>query len=63
METEVNSILNVLKQFYGDNMPEFGFIIINKRTNTRIFQGTRNPEPGTVADDTITMKERSENNL
>lgn len=52
-------IEKLFKQFYEeDKMPQNAFIVLNKKINTRIFEGKRNPLPGTVADDTITMPER-----
>jgi Piwi domain len=55
-----------LKMFYGKQgkgNPKLGFIAVNKKTNTRIFQfdnrhGHSNPLPGSVVDNTITLKER-----
>lgn len=71
METEVKNILKKLDDFYTQRrlkvndtieLPKVGFIVVNKRTNTRLFQNDRggfnNPKPGTVADSTITFKER-----
>lgn len=51
------------KKTDGNNAPKIGFIIVNKKTNTRIFaaggrNGTDNPQPGTVVDDVITLPER-----
>lgn len=34
------------------------YIVVSKRINTRIFANNRNPTPGTVADDVITLPER-----
>jgi hypothetical protein len=66
MDREVTDILAKAKNFYnGHNMeaPKIGFVLVNKRTNTRLFRKTQrygytNPLPGTVVDDVITFKER-----
>ncbi|KAH8402523.1 hypothetical protein KR222_002397, partial [Zaprionus bogoriensis] len=34
------------------------FLVVSKRINSRIFVNKRNPEPGTVVDDVITLPER-----
>lgn len=45
-----------------ETAPEFAFIIVSKKINTRIFTSHRgrvgNPPPGTVVDDVITLPER-----
>ncbi|KAK8395790.1 hypothetical protein O3P69_005712 [Scylla paramamosain] len=45
-----------------ETKPEFAFIIVSKKINTRIFLNNKgrvgNPPPGTVVDDVITLPER-----
>lgn len=63
-DQEINSIKTKIRPIYGgEQAPKLGFVIVNKKTNTRIFSiggrnGTDNPAPGTVADDVITLPER-----
>lgn len=59
-EHEVTNIQAKLKSVYGDTKPiKLCFIIVSKRINTRIFTNQRrNPPPGTVVDDVITLPER-----
>ena len=45
--------------------PKFGFIVVNKRLNTKFFRPHprsrteyANPHPGTVVDDVVTLPER-----
>lgn len=37
---------------------KFTYMIVTKRVNTRIFFDRKNPEPGTIVDDVITLPER-----
>jgi aubergine-like protein len=48
------------RQYYElDKFPQFAFIIVNKRINTRLFTMNKcNPNAGTIVDDVITMPER-----
>lgn len=63
---EVTKLAMKLREIYsnvgdGSLAPKFSFIIVNKRLNTRIFKGTnsvKNPNSGTVVDNTITLPER-----
>lgn len=55
---EVERIETTLKKFYGDKPLKLAFIVVTKRINTRIFAGGRNPVPGTVVDDVITLPQR-----
>lgn len=61
-EHEVQEIRNKLAGIYaaeGQTL-KFCFVIVTKRINTRLFvqQQQRNPPPGTVVDDVITLPER-----
>lgn len=59
--TELAQIRQHLEELYAKmNMPlKFVFIIVSKKINTRIFgRDERNPPPGTVVDDVITLPER-----
>lgn len=58
---EVQAVETRLRQIYDqmDLEMELLFIIVNKRTNTRIFTDVkRNPPAGTIVDDVITLPER-----
>lgn len=60
-EQEVEIIKEKLKILYAEfNQPEvpFLYMIVTKRVNTRIFFDRKNPDPGTVVDDIITLPER-----
>jgi hypothetical protein len=63
VKQEIEDILCKVRHIYKEVLPKIGFIILNKKTNSRIFKldkrnGFDNPEPGTVADDVITLPER-----
>lgn len=60
IQHEVENLKKVLAKQYASVNQElrFAFVIVNKRLNTRIFKGDRNPLPGTVVDDAITLPER-----
>ena len=59
---EVNFHIEKIYATCTESRPQLGFILINKRINTRIFSKGRNsydnPLPGTVVDDVITLPER-----
>lgn len=58
---EVQQLKNQIAQVYksmNQAMPKFCYIIVNKRVNGRLFANNRNPPPGTVVDDVITLPER-----
>lgn len=60
---EVQNIRSKLEAMYAQENKKvrFCFIIVSKRLNTRIFENdrqVRNPPPGTVVDDVITLPER-----
>lgn len=60
-EHEIKALIKTLEEIYrnaGAAAFKLGFIVVSKRINTRIFDGKRNPQPGTVVDDTITLPER-----
>ncbi|XP_055525211.1 protein aubergine-like [Wyeomyia smithii] len=40
--------------------PKLTFFVVNKRINTRLFHQKRNPAPGTIVDDVITLPERND---
>lgn len=65
MEIEVKTLVDQLKASYDKEGKEFkfAFIVVNKKINTRLFtkdqnRCLRNPPPGTVVDDVITLPER-----
>lgn len=61
LEHEVQRLEKDFAQIYedaGQGLPKFAFIIVNKRINTRLFHGSKNPAPGTIVDDIITLPER-----
>jgi aubergine-like protein len=47
-----------LEQMYGGRVYKMAFVIVTKRINTRLFCDGKNPPPGTVVDDVITLPER-----
>lgn len=57
---ELEHLMKILQQQYRQHSKELKlcFIIVNKRLNTRIFKQDKNPVPGTVVDNIITMPER-----
>ncbi|XP_013106819.2 protein piwi [Stomoxys calcitrans] len=60
-EHEVKDITEKLEQEYKRaemNPPMFAFVVVTKSLNTRFFARGRNPPPGTVVDDIITLPER-----
>ncbi|XP_018796089.1 PREDICTED: protein aubergine [Bactrocera latifrons] len=60
--TEVKFLKDKLDEIYknaGEPTPcPMAFIVVSKRINTRYFVNKRNPVPGTVVDDVITLPER-----
>lgn len=62
-DKEVDPLLLKLKSIYQAD-PMLAYIIVNKRTNTRMFKKAgssfANPKPGTVVDRQITLPERNE---
>lgn len=65
LKQEVEPLMSKLREIYGNNQePKMAYIIVNKRTNTRIFKpdGSSfvNPKPGTVVDRVITLPERND---
>lgn len=61
-EHEVNAVQEKLAAAYkGQPVPSrLTFFVVNKRINTRLFNKKRNPSPGTVVDDVITLPERND---
>lgn len=58
---ELQSLLNLLRQFYGEKPLKLAFIIVSKRVNTKFFQDGQTPTnvpAGTVVDDVVTLPER-----
>jgi aubergine-like protein len=47
-----------LAKIYGNTPYRMAFIIVTKHINTRLFCDGKNPHPGTVVDDVITLPER-----
>lgn len=60
LDHEVKTIENRLKTIYkAQDVPlHFGFIVVSKRINTRVFKNDNNPIPGTIVDSIITLPER-----
>lgn len=62
VNSEVKFMREQLDQIYKSAGKAGGcrlaFIVVSKRINTRYFVNKRNPEPGTVVDDVITLPER-----
>ncbi|EDV58944.1 protein aubergine [Drosophila erecta] len=62
VNTEVKILKGKLDEIYKSAGKTEGcrmaFIIVSKRINTRYFANNRNPVPGTVVDDVITLPER-----
>ncbi|SPP81698.1 protein aubergine [Drosophila guanche] len=62
VNTEVKFLKNQLDEIYKSADKADGcrmaFIVVTKRINTRYFANKRNPVPGTVVDDVITLPER-----
>ncbi|XP_055592749.1 protein aubergine-like isoform X1 [Uranotaenia lowii] len=61
-EHEVGSIKEKLNLAYNGTAAasRLTFIVVNKRINTRLFHNSRNPVPGTIVDDVITLPERND---
>ncbi len=66
-ETELKKIKEAMESVYtgaGLKVPRFSFIVITKKINTRLFvlegpsKAPVNANPGTVADDVVTLPER-----
>uniref|UniRef100_A0A1I8PZG7 Uncharacterized protein n=2 Tax=Stomoxys calcitrans TaxID=35570 RepID=A0A1I8PZG7_STOCA len=62
VKTEVQFLKKKLDEIYRsagvENGCRLAFIVVSKRINTRYFVNGRNPDPGTVVDDIITLPER-----
>ncbi|XP_055592753.1 protein piwi-like isoform X3 [Uranotaenia lowii] len=61
-EHEVQCVREKLRAAYrGTEMePKLTFFVVNKRINTRLFLDRKNPPPGTIVDDVITLPERND---
>lgn len=61
-EHEVKVLKERLESIYRsakiETGPRFAFVVVSKSINTRYFTRGRNPPPGTIADDVITLPER-----
>ncbi|EEB19250.1 protein piwi, putative [Pediculus humanus corporis] len=55
---EVEMLKKVLTDIYNGPNWKLSFIIVTKRIKTRFFNKERNPRPGTVVDDVVTLPER-----
>ncbi|XP_055839653.1 protein piwi [Episyrphus balteatus] len=61
VEHEVKELVSKLEKIYKDQSDKplmFAYIVVSKQINTRFFARGRNPPPGTVVDDVITLPER-----
>ncbi|XP_015122024.1 piwi-like protein Siwi [Diachasma alloeum] len=55
VDHEVKHVKDAISKFYANPAQvKLGYVLVTKRINTRFFQGTRNPAPGTVVDDIVT---------
>ncbi|XP_053690463.1 protein aubergine-like isoform X1 [Sabethes cyaneus] len=59
-EHELNVIKRNLSSVYQGVEAKLSFFVVNKRINTRLFDQKKNPLPGTVVDDVITLPERND---
>lgn len=61
---EIEPLMVKLRRIYDEQEPKLAYIIVNKRTNTRVFKPSGsmfiNPKPGTVVDRVITLAERND---
>lgn len=55
---EIASLKEGLAKMYSSSELELLYIVVTKKINTRIFEGDRNPQPGTVVDDVIKLAGR-----
>lgn len=46
------------EEIYTQGNLKMAYILVSKKVNTRFFMGDRNPPPGTVIDDVVTLPER-----
>ncbi|XP_035903682.1 protein aubergine-like [Anopheles stephensi] len=63
VDFEVKKIKQRLLEVYAnvqDFKPQLSVIVVSKRINTRLFMADRNPPPGTIVDDIITLPERTD---
>lgn len=66
LNIELNQLIETLNKGYEHDNIDFkmAYIIVSKKVNTRFWQSNgndaRNPAPGTVIDNTVTLKERYE---
>uniref|UniRef100_A0A182MXI4 Aubergine n=1 Tax=Anopheles dirus TaxID=7168 RepID=A0A182MXI4_9DIPT len=63
VDHEVRAIKESLNKVYANNQAykaQLTVVVVNKRINTRLFMGGRNPPPGTIVDDIITLPERTD---
>lgn len=64
-DIELAQLNNAIAKRYKDAPPKLAYIVVTKRVNTRFWQrsngnGVSNPDPGTVIDNTVTLRERYE---
>ncbi|XP_055531352.1 protein aubergine-like [Wyeomyia smithii] len=59
-EHELIAIREKLSTVYQGAESKLSFFVVSKRINTRLFNQKRNPLPGTVVDDVITLPERND---
>lgn len=59
---EVGAIKTRLAQVYAneEHKAQLTIVVVSKRVNSRFFMGTRNPPPGTIVDDVVTLPERTD---
>ncbi|KAG8224465.1 hypothetical protein J437_LFUL003188 [Ladona fulva] len=58
VQHEVELLKQQMAKIYEGRQYNMVFIIVTKRINTRLFDNGRNPPPGTVVDDVITLPHR-----
>lgn len=63
-DIEIAQLKKTLDNVYEGTPPKLAYIVVTKRVNTRFWQRTShnvsNPDPGTVIDNTVTLRERYE---
>lgn len=57
---EVKVILKALRERYKGKRPLVTFVVVSTKSKTIFFKNGKNPNPGTVVDDVVTLPERYE---
>lgn len=63
-DIEIKQLTNAIEKRYNGEPPKMVYMVVTKKINTRFWQKSgndcRNPDPGTVIDNTVTLRERYE---